>query len=153
MKQNLKTWLMTLVAFAFIPLQGHAISGDGAYFTQDFEDPTQYPETKLAEEQTFNVEGQGEWIYYNSFQSTNTSYNENGSTMNLRLPKSGSYVVTPVLTNGVRKVTFYIGRASVKAYTSTDGGATWAEATAVLTSAIPTVSSRLLIIGILTGER
>lgn len=140
MKQNLKTWLMTLVAFAFIPLQGHAISGDGAYFTQDFEDPTQYPETKLAEEQTFNVEGQGEWIYYNSFQSTNTSYNENGSTMNLRLPKSGSYVVTPVLTNGVRKVTFYIGRASVKAYTSTDGGATWAEATITTTGKTCTVT-------------
>ena len=114
-------------AFICLPLQTWAIGGDGLYFVQDFEDVSQYPETKLAEEQTFTVEGQGEWIYYNSFQSTNTSYNENGSTMNLRMPKSGSYVITPVLTNGVSKVTFYIGRASVKAYTSADGGQTWTE--------------------------
>ena len=128
MKRTSRLWLVSLATLALLPLQGHAISGDGAYFTQDFEDPTQYPETKLAEEQTFTVESQGEWIYYNAFQSTNTSYNENGSTMNLRLPKSGSYVVTPVLSNGVSRVTFYIGRASVKAYTSTDGGQTWTEA-------------------------
>ena len=118
-----------LLMLVSLPLQGFAIGGDGAYFTQDFEDPTQYPETKLAEEQAFTVEGQGEWIYYNAFQSTNASYNENGSTKNLRMPKSGSYVITPVLTNGVSRVTFYIGRASVKAYTSTDGGQTWAETT------------------------
>jgi hypothetical protein len=48
--------------------------------------------------------------------------------MNLRLPKNGSYVVTPVLSNGVSKVTFYIGRATVKVYTSADGGSTWAAA-------------------------
>ena len=128
MKQKLHKWIVPLLALVFMPLQGYAIGGDGLYFTQDFEDATQYPETKLAEEQTYNVEGQGEWIYYNSFQSTNSSYNENGSTMNLRLPKNGSYVVMPVLTNGVSRVTFYIGRASVKAYTSADGGQTWTEA-------------------------
>ena len=128
MKKRISLWSAPLLALAFLPMQGYAIGGDGAYFTQDFEDATQYPETKLGQEQRFNVEGQGEWIYYNSFQSTNASYNENGSTMNLRLPKSGSYVITPVLTNGVSKATFYIGRASVKAYTSTDGGQTWTEA-------------------------
>lgn len=114
-------WLM--------PVPVMAIGGDGVYFVQDFEDATQYPETKNGTEQAFVVEGQGEWLYLNAFQSTNTSYNENGSTMNLRMPKSGSYVVTPVLSNGVHKVTFYIGRASVKAYTSTDEGQTWTEAT------------------------
>lgn len=124
-----KYWTASLLlTLLCLPLQALAIGGDGIYFVQDFEDATQYPDTKLAEEQVFNVEGQGEWIYYNSFQSTNTSYNENGSTMNLRMPKSGSYVVTPVLSNGVSKVKFYIGRASVKAYTSTDGGQTWTEA-------------------------
>ena len=128
MKTNYTQRLTMLFAVAALSLTASAIGGDGVYFVQDFEDATQYPETKLAEEQTFNVEGQGEWIYYNAFQSTNTSYNENGSTKNLRLPKSGSYVVTPVLSNGVNKVTFYIGRATVKAYTSTDGGETWTEA-------------------------
>ena len=102
-----------------------AIGGDGLYFVQDFEDQTTFPETKPETETAFNVDGQGEWLYLGSYQSTNASYNENGSTMNLRLPKNGSYVITPVLSNGVSKVTFYIGRASVKVYTSADGGATW----------------------------
>ncbi len=129
MKQKLHTWLVPLVALVFMPLHSYAIGGDGVYFTQDFEDSSQFPETQQSEEQIFNVEGQGEWIYYNAFQSTNSSYNVNGSTMNLRLYKGGSYVVTPVLSNGVRKVTFYLGRGSVKAYTSADGGQSWAEVT------------------------
>ena len=118
---------MLLLALCGMVAQAWAIGGDGLYFLQNFEDATQYPETKNGEAQAFNVEGQGEWIYYNAFQSTNASYNENGSTKNLRMPKSGSYVITPVLTNGVSKVTFYIGRASVKVYASTDGGETWTE--------------------------
>ena len=120
--------LSVLIALACVSLTASAIGGDGAYFVQDFEDASQYPETRSDEAQSFIVEGQGEWIYCNAFQSTNSSYNENGSTMNLRMYKNGSYVVTPVLSNGVQKVTFYIGRASVKAYTSTDEGATWTEA-------------------------
>ena len=109
----------------------HAIGGDGLYFLQDFEDQTTFPETKPTEEASFNVSGQGEWLYLNSYKSDNTSYTYGGTGMNLRLPKSGSYVVTPVLSNGVNKVTFYIGRASVKVYVSTDEGTTW---TAVETS-------------------
>ena len=141
MKRTTTLWLVPLLlALALVPLQAMAIGGDGLYFTQDFEDPTQYPDAKNGQEQTFNVEGQGEWIYFNAFQSTNSSYNENGSTMNLRMPKSGSYVVTPVLSNGVSKVTFYIGRASVKAYTSTDGGATWTEASITIVGKTCTVS-------------
>ncbi len=120
--------LSVLIALACVSLTASAIGGDGVYFVQDFEDASQYPETRSDEAQSFIVEGQGEWIYCNAFQSTNSSYNENGSTMNLRMYKNGSYVVTPVLSNGVQKVTFYIGRASVKAYTSTDEGATWTEA-------------------------
>ncbi len=116
--------LMTVCSVA-----AKAIGGDGLYFVQDFEDLTQYPETKLGEEQAYNVEGQGTWLYLNAFQATNTSYIPDGSAHNLRLPKNGSYVVTPLLTNGVGKVTFDIGRSSVKVYTSTDGGQTWTEAT------------------------
>ena len=131
---------LLVAALAGLPLQTWAVGGDGLYFVQNFEDASQYPETKLGQEQTFNVEGQGEWIFYNSFQSTNASYNENGSTMNLRMPKSGSYVVTPLLQQGVSRMTFYIGRASVKAYTSTDGGQTWAEAAIITTGKTCTVT-------------
>lgn len=140
MKTNSILLRAALAALAVLPLHAMAITGDGAYFTQDFEDATQYPAEKNGTEQAFTVEGQGEWLYMNAFQSTNSSYNENGSTKNLRLPKNGSYVVTPVLTNGVRKMTFYIGRASVKAYTSTDGGQTWTEAAVTTSGKTCTVS-------------
>jgi len=105
-----------------------AVGGDGLYFLQDFEDQSTFPETKPETETAFNVAGQGEWLFMGSYQSTNASYTYGGAGMNLRLPKNGSYVVTPVLSNGVSKVTFYIGRATVKVYTSADGGSTWAAA-------------------------
>lgn len=105
-----------------------AVGGDGLYFLQDFEDQSTFPETKPETETAFNVAGQGEWLFMGSYQSTNASYTYGGAGMNLRLPKNGSYVVTPVLSNGVSKVTFYIGRATVKVYTSADGGSTWTAA-------------------------
>ena len=116
--------ISTLVLFCCCMLSTWAIGGDGLYFLQDFEDQTTFPETKPTTETAFNVPGQGEWLYLNSYVSTNSSY-VNSGVQNLRLPKNGSYVITPVLTNGVSKVTFFIGRASVKVYTSTDEGATW----------------------------
>ena len=105
-----------------------AIGGDGLYFTQTFEDLSTYPETKPETETAFNVEGQGEWLYLGAFQATNSSYIPDGSEHDLRMAKKGSYVITPVVSNGISRVTFDIGRASVKVYTSTDGGATWTEA-------------------------
>lgn len=107
------------------------VDAEGRYFVQDFEDQTTYPgeESKDANtELTFNVLG-GEWIYYNSYISTNVKYNVNGSTANLRLPKNGTYVVTPVLNSGVKKVTWNQMRKTCVAYTSTDGGKTWTSAT------------------------
>ena len=105
-----------------------AIGGDGLYFLQDFEDQATFPDETMKgadAELTFVVEGQGTWIHYNTYVSTNASYTAEGSAKNLRMPKNGAYVITPVLSNGVSKVTFYIGRATVKVYTSTDEGQTW----------------------------
>lgn len=119
---------LMLIALCFNIASSWAIGGDGAYFLQTFEDLTQYPETKPETEQAFQVEGQGEWLYLGAFQATNSSYIPDGSEHNLRMTKNGSYVITPVLSNGVSHVTFDIGRASVKVYTSADGGATWTEA-------------------------
>ena len=127
--------LFSVCSFVF----AHAIGGDGLYFVQTFEDPTQYPDVKSDTEQAFTVEGQGEWLYLNAFQATNQSYIPDGSAMNLRMPKSGSYVVTPVLPNGVSRVTFDIGRASVKVYTSEDGGAMWEAASQTTTGKKVTV--------------
>ena len=104
-------WLVPLLlALVGLPLQTWAIGADGAYFVQDFEDQSTYPDETGKEanvELKFDVPGQGEWIYYNSYVSTNTKYNANGSTKNLRLPKNGSYVITPVLSFGVKTVTYY----------------------------------------------
>ena len=128
MKQDTIKKALMLLCIACFSTTAQAIGGDGCYFIQTFEDSSQLPVEKQASEQMFNVEGQGEWIYYSSFQASNTSYIPDGSAFGLRLPKKGSYVVTPVLLGGVSSVTFDIGRASVTAYTSTDGGSTWTEA-------------------------
>ncbi|MBO4659934.1 MAG: hypothetical protein J5610_00560, partial [Prevotella sp.] len=132
MKNNLlkRASLMLLVLCCGVAAAWN-IGGDGLYVLQDFEDKSTFPETKPETEVAFNVEGQGEWLFMGSYQSTNSNYTYGGTGMNLRLPKNGSYVITPVLTNGVRKVTFYLGRNAVKVYTSTDEGTTW---TAVETS-------------------
>ena len=119
-----------------IKLSEQTVDGQGRYFVQDFEDQSTYPgvEGKGANiELTFNVAGQGEWIYYNSYISTNASYNVNGSTANLRLPKNGSYVVTPVLNYGVKSVSYYGPRKGDKlsCYTSKDGGTTWTKVSQV----------------------
>ena len=66
-----------------------AVGGDGLYFLQDFEDQSTFPETKPETETAFNVDGQGEWLYMGSYQSTNSSYTYGGTGMNLRLPKNG----------------------------------------------------------------
>ncbi len=105
---------------------------DLPYFTQTFEDKTQYPSSKdeAASEAAFNVAGQGEWLYCNAYRGTNESYIVDGSGAALRMLKNGSYVVTPVLEQGVVAVKFNEGRTGKKltVYTSTDAGATWTAA-------------------------
>ena len=125
---------MFLLAACLLPFPTMAINDDGVYFIQDFEDQSTYPDESgknANQELLFNVPGQGTWIYFNAYVSTNSSYNINGSTKNLRLPKKGSYVITPVLDHGVKNVTFYAGRKGDKlsCYTSKDGGATWTAVT------------------------
>ena len=115
--------IFTLLFFCCTMLSTWAIGGDGLYFLQNFEDQSTFPETKPTEEVAYTAFG-GEWLYKNAFVSTNTSY-VNSGTQNLRMAKNGSYVVTPVLSNGVSKVTFFLGRNAVKVYTSSDGGTTW----------------------------
>ena len=115
----------SLSATAQTDISSQTIDEFGNYFIQDFEDASTYPLKQSTEEQRFVVEGQGEWLYKGTYQSTNTNYNVDGSTANLRLPKNGSYyVITPVLNNGVGSVSFYLGRATVTLWTSTDGGNT-----------------------------
>lgn len=98
-----------------------------AYWTQTFEDsiPTSNDtETALK----FEIKGQGEWIFYKSFKGTNTSYIKDGSKGCLRIPKSkNAYVVTPVVDNGIGKLTFDEGRTkrSLMVYASKDGGQSW----------------------------
>ncbi len=147
MKPTSKMGIATILAFNSICILAQTsdftqnIDAYGNYFIQDFEDASTYPLTQSTEEQHFIVEGQGEWLYKGTYQSTNTNYNVNGSTANLRLPKNGSYyVVTPILLNGVASVSFYLGRATVTLWTSTDGGNTWKNAgTASAKGAVNTI--------------
>lgn len=117
--------LMSLLASPFTSIW--AIGVDGAYFVNTFENPDNHPASQTSSELAFVVEGEGEWLFKNSFNATNKSYIPDGSDNDLRMPKNGSYVITPVLDFGVSKVTFDLGRASVKVYASTDAGKTWTE--------------------------
>ena len=122
---------MLMLLTIFCCLGSWAIDDDGQYFLQDFEDQSTYPGQEgndMNSELNFEVLG-GEWIYYNAYLSTNPTYNVNGSTANLRMQKNGSYVITPILDSGVKKVTWNQMRRKCNAYTSTDGGNTWTEAT------------------------
>ncbi len=139
MKQIGKIGLVMLVALTCLAAKTWAVGGDGLYFLQDFEDQTQYPVSQTTTDTLCFVEGQGEWHYLNAWQSTNSSYNVNGSTKNLRLYKKGSYVITPVLNNGVKKVTFYVGRVTPTVYTSSDGGSTWTSASVTMSGNNATV--------------
>lgn len=119
-------------------IEEQTIDSEGRYFLQDFEDQSTFPAEKGAVDAEYYVAGQGTWIYTNAYVSTNTSYT-NGSTANLRLPKNGSYVITPILNSGVKKVTWIQTRKEVKAYTSTDGGSSWTEATVTSDDKVRTV--------------
>ncbi|MDE5840573.1 MAG: right-handed parallel beta-helix repeat-containing protein [Muribaculaceae bacterium] len=98
------------------------------YFTNDFEH-VNYPQQKedASTEKSFNVNGEGEWLYLNAYKGTNASYIADGSARALRMLKNSSYVVTPVLSQGVVKLTFDEGRTGkkLKIYTSEDAGANW----------------------------
>ena len=134
---NLKKALV-LLSMLCCGLMARAIDSEGRYFVQDFEDQTTYPPNSSAQDAEYYVEGQGTWIYTRAGLSTNSKYT-NGSTANLRMPKNGSYVITPILDSGVKKVTWIQTRKEVTAFTSTDGGATWASATITSSGNLRTV--------------
>lgn len=98
------------------------------YFTNDFEHDN-FPASKdeAASEKAFVVDGEGEWIYLNAYKSTNQQYIPDGSARALRLLKNGSYVITPVLNQGAKEISFQSGRPGkkLKVYTSSDNGSTW----------------------------
>lgn len=98
-----------------------------AYFMQDFNTAAHVPSTNPATPLEITVAGQGTWIYKGAYKATNPSYIQDGSAMNLRLTKNGSYVITPVLEDGVSNFEFWEGRGDrdITIYTSTDGGAQW----------------------------
>ena len=98
------------------------------YFTNTFEH-SQFPQdkTQASTEKRYNVEGQGEWIYLNAYKNTNEAYINDGSGRSLRMMKSGSYVITPVLGQGTTRITFDEGRGAKRLYlyTSADAGESW----------------------------
>jgi hypothetical protein len=102
------------------------------YFVQTF-DTELVSQEQAKTETTVNVAGQGDWIFYNTFVALGTKYIKDGSAGDLRMVKSGlngpgdSYVVTPILEKGVKRLTFDEGRTQkyVNVYGSKDGGTTW----------------------------
>ncbi len=99
------------------------------YWTQTFETVAHRPETSPATAVTITVSGQGDWIYLKAYKGTNVNYITDGSATTLRMLKNGSYVVTPILNDGVATLTFAEGRTgkSITISTSEDGGETWTQ--------------------------
>ncbi|MEO7313150.1 MAG: T9SS type A sorting domain-containing protein [Chitinophagaceae bacterium] len=110
-----------------VPFTTRAADAAIAYWTQPFNDNSQMPTTQPTSPVTINVPGQGDWIYFNAYRSTSPLYITDGSPSALRLLKSGSYVTTPLLDDGVSSLSFSEGRGgrTITIYTSTNGGATW----------------------------
>ena len=116
MKQNLLKRASTLLLLCASVVSSWAIGGDGLYFSNSFEASDNVPamaDVTADTEMPVIITGQGEWKYYNAFYNDDisTGYMGNGDR-NLRLPKkgygkigasNGSYVVSPLLNNGVSK--------------------------------------------------
>lgn len=103
------------------------------YFLQTFDDTGLVSSEQAQTEFAANVEGQGEWRFKNAYvvlgASMKTNYVKDGSLADLRMVKGGSYVVTPIVGEGIGKVTFDEGRTKkyIRVYTSHDGGLTWTQ--------------------------
>ena len=146
-----KKWLIAIVVAclcmpmaAMFDLAGSplkVVDDQGRYFVQDFETNVPLKDDLTADtEYKVVVDGQ-EWIYMNSYVSTNSSYVVSG-VQNLRLPKNGSYVVTPVLDKGVKSITLNVTRSGkyVEVFTSTDGGKTWKSVQQISSASNPTIT-------------
>ncbi len=98
-----------------------------AYWMQPFNDTSHFPATNPSSDMEIEVPGQGTWIYKGAYKGSNTLYIRDGSPYNLRLVKNGSYVITPILEDGVTDVSFDEGRGEreLTIYTSANGGLNW----------------------------
>lgn len=97
------------------------------YWTQDFNDAAHLPSGKFDTPQEIVVQGQGTWIYSKAYPNTNQTYIPDGSARSLRMEKNGSYVITPVLDNGITSLSFDEGRGNkeLNVYVSNDNGKQW----------------------------
>ena len=133
------TVIMMMMPFAVAWAAVEAIDENGNYFVNSFESdvPPSSPDTETA----IYVEGQGEWLFFKAFVSTNSKYVNTGN-QNLRLYKNGSYVVTPVLDKGVKEINFFVGRKGkgIDVYLSTDAGKSWTKTETINTTGAVTVT-------------
>lgn len=121
-----------------------------AYWTEPFTTTTVIAAEKPATVLT-SSQSNGNWILYGAFKSTssvtdndpNNQWTDGVANPSLRILNRNAtttldygltedpYVITPVFSQGISKITFYenqrasINSGSFKIYTSTDGGATW----------------------------
>ena len=107
-----------------------------AYWIQSFNDQSQFPSSKPETPLEMNVDGQGIWIFMGAYKNSNPAYIPDGSATSLRMVKNSSYVVMPVLEDGVTNISFDEGRGdrSLTIYLSTDGGSQWTMLETITTS-------------------
>lgn len=118
-----------------LPFTTRANDAPVDYWTQSFNDPASVPTSAPTTAQTINVSGQGDWVYLNAYKDANAVYITDQSALSLRMLKSNSYVISPLLDAGITQFTFTEGRGdrTLTVYTSTDGGASWTNPQEIIT--------------------
>jgi hypothetical protein len=124
--------LLVLFIFTAVLFSAKSFS-QTVYWTEGF-DSTAFPSGSTSTTTpTEVIMPNGTWILYWSFRTNSSTGNPIG-TSDLRLVKTATvtsggfcYVITPIVANGVSKISFYEGRGSrlLNIDKSTDGGQTW----------------------------
>lgn len=104
-------------------------SGDApvTYWMQPFDDLSQIPGSNPTDPLEITVPGQGTWIYKGAYKDTNPLYIQDGSACCIRLLKNSSYIITPLLEDGVSELSFFEarGKRELTIYISYNEGSQW----------------------------
>ncbi|HEX9933801.1 MAG TPA: T9SS type A sorting domain-containing protein [bacterium] len=139
-----KALTIGLAAVLVALLSASAIAQDLYWPTEGFEDAL-FPSSGNTKTPTQVVASYGTWIFYWTYRTTSSSGTPVG-TADIRVAKPSTvteptdgdytYIVTPILPNGIGTLSFYEGRGrTLTIETSSDSGKTWTTFGTVTTTA------------------
>jgi hypothetical protein len=141
MEENMKK-IILLFGFLILISSVSQLIAQTEYWKENFED-SRFPGSPGPNTATEITDTNGVWILYACYRTSSSSGTPVG-TYDLRMPKPASvssggfcFIVTPKLTEGVSKISFYEGRGSrvITVEKSTDDGKTWVFVDTIRTTA------------------